>query len=218
MSFWDHTRVETLRRHAAAGFSAGQIVRLMGAKSRNVIIGKCSREGIQLHGAHRNAPDHEQKERLTADYQARGKMSEAVLVITKPTRSLLWTADELATPSRMASEGASAIAVALGRTEKAVRKKAFKLGISLARVSPPAPVKSDPPPIDVLAEVGWLPRFVAVDPGSSEIGVRRVSLRDLSHTDCRWPLGDPKDKDFAYCGLPSNGGPYCAGHHRVAHR
>ena len=165
MSFWDHTRVETLRRHAAAGFSAGQIVRLMGAKSRNVIIGKCSREGIQLHGAHRNAPDHEQKERLTADCE-----------------------------------------------------KAFKLGVSLARVSPPGPVKSELSLVDVLASVERVPRPVAVDPGSSEIGVRRVSLRDLSHTDCRWPLGDPKDKDFAYCGLPSNGGPYCAGHHRVAHR
>ena len=40
-----------------------------------------------------------------------------------------------------------------------------------------------------------------------------VSLVDLKATSCRWPLGDPNDPDFSFCGkevVP--GKPYCATH------
>ncbi len=32
---------------------------------------------------------------------------------------------------------------------------------------------------------------------------------------CQWPIGDPRDRDFHYCGVPSAGdrrAPYCAKH------
>ena len=48
----------------------------------------------------------------------------------------------------------------------------------------------------------------------------RVSLVDLAHDQCRWPLGDPvADEDFAYCGSPVHPEkPYCAGHCAMAYR
>jgi len=54
----------------------------------------------------------------------------------------------------------------------------------------------------------------------AEVGeMRRVRLEDIREFACRWPLGDPRSGDFAYCGLkPAKGHSYCAGHCRMAYR
>jgi|SRR5215472_9013377 len=45
------------------------------------------------------------------------------------------------------------------------------------------------------------------------------SLLDLSAQTCRWPIGDPGDPDFAFCGAaPLAGHPYCIGHCLIAYR
>jgi GcrA cell cycle regulator len=46
----------------------------------------------------------------------------------------------------------------------------------------------------------------------ADIPTLRVSLLDLKHDSCRWPLGDPFLDDFAYCGMAATRGAYCAGH------
>jgi hypothetical protein len=48
----------------------------------------------------------------------------------------------------------------------------------------------------------------------------RVSVLDVSPSDCRWPLGDPGDIiAFRYCGRPQHGGygPYCKHHFEMAY-
>jgi GcrA cell cycle regulator len=54
----------------------------------------------------------------------------------------------------------------------------------------------------------------------AEVGeMRRVRFEDIREFACRWPLGDPRNGDFAYCGLrPAEGRSYCAGHCRMAYR
>ena len=43
-------------------------------------------------------------------------------------------------------------------------------------------------------------------------------LDDLEHTDCRWPIGDPKKAGFGFCGEPrQHGKPYCAAHCKLAY-
>jgi len=43
------------------------------------------------------------------------------------------------------------------------------------------------------------------------VGVK--STADLKPNHCRWPIGDPKHKDFGYCGHPRLAGhPYCEPH------
>jgi GcrA cell cycle regulator len=56
--------------------------------------------------------------------------------------------------------------------------------------------------------------------GVAEIGeMRRLRLEDIRDSSCRWPLGDPRSGDFAYCGLtPVGGQSYCAGHCQMAYR
>jgi GcrA cell cycle regulator len=46
-----------------------------------------------------------------------------------------------------------------------------------------------------------------------------VSLVELKERMCRWPIGDPKDDGFKFCGGPSEEGiPYCNHHARVAYQ
>jgi GcrA cell cycle regulator len=47
----------------------------------------------------------------------------------------------------------------------------------------------------------------------------RCSLLELEHGKCRWPINDPGEVDFAFCGNDAVAGmSYCAGHVRVAYR
>ena len=46
-----------------------------------------------------------------------------------------------------------------------------------------------------------------------------IPLVDLEPRHCRWPIGDPKQPDFAFCGhKPHPGLPYCCHHARIAYQ
>jgi hypothetical protein len=46
---------------------------------------------------------------------------------------------------------------------------------------------------------------------------RFMQLGELTATACRWPLGNPTDDDFFFCGAPCHP-PYCTHHSRIAYR
>ncbi|MFN3616290.1 MAG: GcrA family cell cycle regulator, partial [Rubrimonas sp.] len=85
-----------------------------------------------------------------------------------------------------------------------------------AHVAPPRPAPRDPlrrepapmteDRLEVLANLAEI-----------EKTARRVTLMDLTERVCKWPIGDPTDPEFRFCGLPSQPGkPYCAAHVAVA--
>jgi GcrA cell cycle regulator len=44
-----------------------------------------------------------------------------------------------------------------------------------------------------------------------------ITMLDLTHKTCRWPIGDPTEASFHFCGHPPvPGRPYCPYHHRIA--
>jgi GcrA cell cycle regulator len=48
---------------------------------------------------------------------------------------------------------------------------------------------------------------------------QRRTLLELNEDTCRWPIGDPGQADFFFCGgQPVAGLPYCAYHSRVAYQ
>ncbi|MGA8903049.1 GcrA family cell cycle regulator [Bradyrhizobium sp.] len=48
---------------------------------------------------------------------------------------------------------------------------------------------------------------------------QHCSLLELSEERCRWPISNPGEKDFCFCGnRPLEGLPYCAGHSRLAYQ
>jgi GcrA cell cycle regulator len=45
-----------------------------------------------------------------------------------------------------------------------------------------------------------------------------VPLVDLTPTACRFPMGDPQDESFGFCGCTQQeGSSYCPDHHAIAH-
>ena len=153
---------------------------------------------------------------------------------------MLWTAEAVDILKRLALNGrsASAIAAALGTPSRnAVIGKANRIGIRLnGSASAPAAAPSAvrrallsalPRPVPRVGEQGSPParplepeRKAGWTFAGAEIGeMRRVRFEDIREFACRWPIGDPRSGDFAYCGLrPAEGRSYCAGHCRMAYR
>jgi GcrA cell cycle regulator len=162
---------------------------------------------------------------------------------------MLWTTEAVEDLKRLALEGrsASVIAAALGvGSRNAVIGKASRIGIKLSGGGP-ASVRGKTPSRARRSQWATAPytRRSANDPGAedaaaagdpqlppesgraagrslgvAEIGeMRRLRFEDIRDSVCRWPLGDPRSGDFAYCGLtPVGGQSYCAGHCRMAYR
>lgn len=49
------------------------------------------------------------------------------------------------------------------------------------------------------------------------VGQRRT-IFELKEDTCRWPIGDPGEADFFYCGGACSCAPYCSHHSRVAYK
>jgi GcrA cell cycle regulator len=47
---------------------------------------------------------------------------------------------------------------------------------------------------------------------------QRKSTMELGPRDCRWPVGDPQEPGFFFCGaVQRDGSSYCTAHHRIAY-
>lgn len=118
---------------------------------------------------------------------------------------------------------AADVARRLGVTRNAVLGKIHRLGLSKPRSSrlsarlasvrrparPPHRRAKAPPTQAPVASVSGMP----------ELAAPLVSLlEDLPGRACRWPIGDPREPAFGFCGRPAAGGPYCAAHAAVAYR
>jgi GcrA cell cycle regulator len=68
--------------------------------------------------------------------------------------------------------------------------------------------------LDAFAEADYRPRRNVVVPIA-----KRLSLQMLTEHTCKWPIGDPGDEDFHFCGHDSlETGPYCEYHAGVAYQ
>jgi len=132
-----------------------------------------------------------------------------------------WTDERVAELTRLWETGysASAIGRLLGVSKNAVVGKAHRLRLQ-SRPSPirrdqrvparrrvPMPVKPAPTrsaaPIDPQGEMRQEP------PPAPRLAARR----DGKGPGCLWPLGDPGEADFHFCGQPAvEGKPYCPDH------
>jgi GcrA cell cycle regulator len=56
------------------------------------------------------------------------------------------------------------------------------------------------------------PEFKHVPPAVPMLVPRMVKLVDLEGDHCRFPIGDPKDEAFGFCGHPKADSAYCRAH------
>ena len=67
---------------------------------------------------------------------------------------------------------------------------------------------------EVASEAETAPRLEVV---AEEKGLV-ADIMDLSQFTCKWPIGDPTEEGFCYCGRkPKAGSPYCAHHAAIAY-
>ena len=147
-----------------------------------------------------------------------------------------WTEDRVEELKKLWAEGHSASQIAKqlgGVTRNAVIGKVHRLGLS-GRATPSRPVKRPPrlarpkpAPARVVKEApattgndaATTPAVRSTAPSLPPLKLESgetPNVLNIRDSMCKWPIGDPADKNFAFCGRQSASGPYCAEHAKVA--
>lgn len=118
---------------------------------------------------------------------------------------MVWTAEKIKLLKKLWLKGKSTIEIGreLGMSKNAVVGKVHRLELA-AR---PSPIKKSQKQADGKQKQG-----------KPVLKQTKISLMDLKLTSCRWPMGDPKDDDFHFCGADTvTGKPYCSEHCKIAY-
>ena len=130
-----------------------------------------------------------------------------------------WTHERIEQLKKLWEAGytASNIATELGGiTRNAVIGKAHRLGLSgrmksKSKVSSVAIVRKRKMPVNKNSKIIEL--TTSVEP------MNPTSFADIKDGLCRWPLGEPEDLDFKFCGRKcAEGMIYCTEHHSLAYQ
>lgn len=142
--------------------------------------------------------------------------------------SISWTAAEIDILRRLAAQGMSStqIGARLGKTRNSIISKSQREGIPLlwGLNRPKKPTGPRKPKMSVMTGLPTnpdrkppqpLPRASATD--ADKAFGKPVTIMELTADTCRWPIGDPHEPDFVYCGAqPVEGCSYCARHQALA--
>lgn len=144
-----------------------------------------------------------------------------------------WTEERIELLTKLWDQGFSASQIAKqlgGVTRNGVIGKLHRMGLS-GRATPSTPVQRKPrkprnalpsPLTKLLLEGEVHPEENEVmrvdpDPPIALQSGERVSTMTLRDSMCKWPIDDPDEPDFHYCGRPVHGRrQYCLGHAQMA--
>lgn len=216
---WTDERVETLKELWAEGKSASQIAKEMGGVTRNAVIGKVHRLGLSNRAKAAAAAAEEPKAAAKPAENAGAKRKTAPASRTAEPAS----AEKASPKAPEKAEAASAepaAAAAVPSAEQEAEKPAEEKQVA----SVPAPLAERQRPVirdatQPRAPGAPTPEEIAARATLIEIEkfVKRIGLLELTERVCKWPIGDPTDEDFAFCGLEAvPGKPYCAHHIAIA--
>lgn len=156
-----------------------------------------------------------------------------------------WTDDRVEVLKKLWAEGLSASQIAKqlgGVTRNAVIGKVHRLGLAgraapsrpVARIALPPRIKpvAAPRPTVVAGTDHAAAAARAAAPAAApqqpvaprpaaprERNTNVIGVLELTSHTCRWPIGDPDDPDFGFCGMKTEAGlPYCAEHAAIAYQ
>lgn len=114
---------------------------------------------------------------------------------------MVWTDDKIKNLKKMWLKGATTAEIAkkLGLSKNSIIGKVHRLNLETR----PSPIKKAAP----LKKAKPTPKKI-----------ERIGIMELKINTCRWPIGDPTDEDFHFCGKNTvMGKPYCAEHCAMAY-
>ncbi|KRB86611.1 GcrA cell cycle regulator [Sphingomonas sp. Root710] len=195
---WTDERIDQLKRLWGQGMTASQIADELGGVSRNAVIGKAHRLGLEARPSPVKGGD-------AAAASPSAPSAPAAPAAPPPERAA-------APAPRPAPAPAPAPVAAPAPVERPAAPQPMVRSIGpggFQRQTPgeqSAPIAPAPPR-----------RLVPAKP-SAEMA-DKTSLLDLNDKICKWPLGHPGEPDFHFCGEPINPGfPYCLDHCSVAYQ
>jgi len=199
---WTDERIEQLKTMWVKGMTASQIAETLGGVSRNAVIGKAHRLGLQARPSPVKSNDGESG-------------SEARKPKAKPTAETSSPPAATIAPPRSRPVPAAAApaqpAPAAGAPRPPANQQQYR------SVGPGGFLRQGPG--DQQAPIPPAParRLVPAKPSSDVIG--KTGLLDLNDRICKWPLGHPGEPDFHFCGEKVNPGfPYCVEHCGLAYQ
>lgn len=205
---WTDERIDRLKQMWESGMTASQIAEALTGVSRNAVIGKAHRLGLQsrpspVKAGEPAAPPAPAPIPVEAEVEA-----EAEPELAAPEPVPVMAAPE---PEEAPAEDIAAVVAPLAspapRAAEPVMRSIGPGGFQ--RQNPHeqhAPIPPAPPR-----------RLVPAKP-SSDIA-DKTSLLDLSDRICKWPIGHPGEPDFHFCGHAVNPGfPYCLDHCSIAYQ
>jgi GcrA cell cycle regulator len=192
---WTDERIERLKKMWHDGATASQIAEELGGVSRNAVIGKAHRLGL------------EQRPSPVRPGEEKDKKAVAPAAAGSPKPAPKPDSPRTGAPAPAAAAPASHPG-APHRPGPEMQYRSIGPG-GFVRQGPgdqQAPIPPAPPR-----------RLVPAKP-SPEVA-DKTSLLDLNDRICKWPIGHPGEPDFHFCGQPSNPGfPYCVQHCGVAYQ
>ncbi|RYB01805.1 GcrA family cell cycle regulator [Lichenibacterium ramalinae] len=195
---WTEARVERLSVMWLAGQSASQIAAELGeGVSRNAVIGKVHRLGL----SGRTLPVAADGASPRIRDAAPAEPSREAAAAPEPAAA---AAEPAAPPSPATPAATLAATLAASPPSAAVVAPHGIDGVAAVIDAAPEPITFDLPALRAAKESAL--------PVSD-----RVTILELSGSMCRWPIGDPTNAEFRFCGCRAAGTlPYCQDHARVA--
>ena len=206
---WTEERIERLKKMWHEGATASQIADELGGVSRNAVIGKAHRLGLEQ----RPSPVKPGEEKEVKKPAAAAAPAPAAPTPAKaaPKAEAPTPAKAGAAPAAQAPAPAAAAAPAPTTPHRSAPEMQYR------SIGPGGFVRQGPG--DQQAPIPPAPprRLVPAKP-SPEVA-DKTSLLELNDRICKWPIGHPGEPDFYFCGEPANPGfPYCVAHCGVAYQ
>jgi GcrA cell cycle regulator len=199
---WTEERIERLKKMWHDGSTASQIADELGGVSRNAVIGKAHRLGLEQRPSPVK-PGEEKDAKKPVAATAPPPPPKAAAPKPEPE------ARETVTPAAPAPHH-----------HPAARPSGPRISahdLQYRSIGPGGFVRQGPgdqqPPIPPAP-----PRRLVPAKPSPEVA-DKTSLLDLNDRICKWPIGHPGEPDFHFCGDQANPGfPYCVAHCGVAYQ
>ena len=191
---WTEERIERLKKMWHDGSTASQIADELGGVSRNAVIGKAHRLGLEQRPSPVKPGEEKEVKKAAPAPAAKAAPKPDPVKAAPAAPAAAQAAPQATTPHRPSGQEMQYRSIGPG---------------GFVRQGPgdqQAPIPPAPPR-----------RLVPAKP-SPEVA-DKTSLLELNDRICKWPIGHPGEPDFHFCGQSANPGfPYCVEHCGVAYQ